>query len=143
MLAMADKKGKVDGSVPGLARRAGVELGECEAALARLRAPDAYSRTKEHEGRRIEDVDGGWMLLNHGKYRAMMSAEDKREVDRLRQREYRRKKSGPTAQERHVEAALKNGDQAEACRAEEMLGEELSPESIEAEKEEIRRQHGA
>lgn len=73
MLAMADAGGCVYGSVPGLARRANITLAETEAALATFYAPDSYSRTKEHEGRRIEDIDGGWRLLNHGKYREMGS----------------------------------------------------------------------
>lgn len=92
MLAMADRHGEVHASVPGLAKRAGVTLAECEAALDCLRSPDDYSRTKEHEGRRIEDIDGGWRLLNHGKYRALLSAEERREYNRRKQAEYRAKK---------------------------------------------------
>jgi hypothetical protein len=92
MLAMSDRDGKVEASVPGLAKRAGVTLSQCEKALARFKAPDQYSRTKEHEGRRIEDTAGGFILLNHGKYRSMMSQEDRREYQRLKQAEYRSRK---------------------------------------------------
>ena len=59
MLAMTDESGFVAASVPGLAHRAGVTLEECETALAAFLRPDPYSRTKEHEGRRIEADDGG------------------------------------------------------------------------------------
>ena len=69
MLALTNEKGVVAASVPGLARSAGVTISQCEEALAKFLSPDKYSRTKEHEGRRIEEVDGGWRLLNHAAYR--------------------------------------------------------------------------
>lgn len=83
MLAMADADGYVAASVPGLADRARVPLGDCLTALDAFRAPDEWSRTKEYEGRRIMDVDGGWQLLNHGKYRAIQDAEHRREQARV------------------------------------------------------------
>lgn len=78
MLAMKDGKQVVESSVPGLAKRAGVTIEECESALKRLCEPDPYSRTQEHEGRRIEAVDGGWMILNGEKYRDKMSITERR-----------------------------------------------------------------
>lgn len=89
MLAMADRNGEVHASVPGLAKRAGITMQECETGLACLQAPDAYSRTKLNEGRRIKEIDGGWALLNHGKYRALLSAEERREYNRRKQAEHR------------------------------------------------------
>lgn len=83
MLAMADADGYVAASVPGLADRARVPLEDCLKALEAFRAPDEWSRTKEYEGRRIMDVDGGWQLLNHGKYRAIQDVEHRREQARL------------------------------------------------------------
>lgn len=82
MLAMADRSGRVWGSVPGLANRARVSVEECEAAVAVFLAPDKYSRTKEREGRRIEEIDGGWRLINHAKYRDMRDEEATRESKR-------------------------------------------------------------
>src|SRR5216117_648729 len=70
MLAMAGREGIVDASVPGLADRARVTREECEAALETLSKPDIDSRSQEFEGRRIEKVDGGWFILNYGKYRS-------------------------------------------------------------------------
>ena len=95
LLAMADRSGDVHASIPGLAKRAGVTLPECEAALACLTSPDRYSRTQEHDGRRIEIIDGGFALLNHGKYRALLSAEERREYNRTKQAEYRAAKKAP------------------------------------------------
>ncbi len=83
MLAMSDADGYVAASVPGLADRARVPLQDCLTALDAFRAPDEWSRTKEYDGRRIVDVDGGWQLLNHAKYRAIQDAEHRREQSRL------------------------------------------------------------
>lgn len=83
MLAMADADGYVAASVPGLADRARVPLEDCLKALEAFKSPDEWSRTKEYDGRRIVDVDGGWQLLNHGKYRAIQDAEHRREQSRL------------------------------------------------------------
>jgi hypothetical protein len=89
LLAMSDRNGEVFASIPGLAKRAGVTLAECESALLCLKSPDKYSRTKDHEGRRIEEGDGSFRLLNHGKYRALLSAEERKEYNRKKQAEYR------------------------------------------------------
>lgn len=93
MLAMCDKHGEVYASLPGLAKQAGITLAECEMSLAKFLAPDEHSRTKENDGRRIEVIDGGWKLLNHAKYRALMSKEERREYNRLKMREWRQKMS--------------------------------------------------
>lgn len=89
LLAMADKDGVCEASVPGLADLARVPITDCEDALRTLAAPDAYSRTSDHDGRRIEPVDGGWLLLNHSKYREKMNAEERREYLRLKKAESR------------------------------------------------------
>lgn len=98
LLAMSDKFGCVNASIPGLSRMAGITLEETEKGLKRFQEPDPYSRTPEFEGRRIEPIEGGWKLLNHGKYRALMSAEERREYNRLKQKEYRQKKSANVKQ---------------------------------------------
>jgi hypothetical protein len=89
MLAMVNRDGVVESSVPGLADAARVSLEQCEEALVKLSSPDKYSRSKEHEGRRIAEADGGWALLNHAAYRKRMSAEDQREKGAARVRKHR------------------------------------------------------
>ena len=42
---------------------------EIERCLEILSSPDKKSRTKEHDGRRIERVDGGFFVLNYHQYR--------------------------------------------------------------------------
>jgi len=82
MLAMADKNGRVWSSLPGLAKRAAVTLEKTKEAIELFLSPDEYSRTKNNEGRRIEDIDGGWRLLNHAKYREIRDEEERKAYKR-------------------------------------------------------------
>ena len=75
MLAMADSKGRVEGSVPGLADIARVSFENCQLALLRLSSPDPWSRDPDNEGRRIKAIRGGWLILNYMKYRDPLSTE--------------------------------------------------------------------
>lgn len=93
MLALKDRDGNVFSSVPGLAHTAGVTLEQCVAALDKFRSPDPYSSTKDEEGRRIRDIDGGWFIINHWKYMEELSLEDRRAYWSLKQREGRARKS--------------------------------------------------
>ncbi len=93
LLALADSGGNIFSSTPGLAHTARVSLDLTEAAIEKLKSPDKYSRTKDHEGRRIEDIDGGWHLLNHAKYRSLMSYEERKEYNRVKQQEHRERMS--------------------------------------------------
>lgn len=83
MLAMADQNGYIGASVPGLAGRARVSMDACIEALEAFTGPDKWSRTKDHEGRRIAEAVGGWVLLNHGQYREKQNADDRRERSRV------------------------------------------------------------
>lgn len=69
-------------TLPALARDAGKTIEETEDALRVLMSPDPYSRTKEHDGKRIEVVEGGWRLLNHQQYA------DSEESERERKRRW-------------------------------------------------------
>ena len=91
MLAMADRDGHVDSSIPGLARMAGITIEETQAALEKFQSPDPYSRTPDNEGRRISKIVGGWLLLNHTKYRALLSIDERREYNKVKQAEHRKK----------------------------------------------------
>ena len=93
MLAAADQFGRVEASVPGLAVFANVSLDLCQDALDRLSAPDTWSRNKTQNGKRIEDIEGGWRIINHGHYRNKLSADERREYNRVKQREYRQRTS--------------------------------------------------
>lgn len=94
LLAMADRDGLAEGSVPGLADFARLPVDDVRRALDKLSSPDPDSRTPDHEGRRIQKVDGGWLVLNHAKYRAKMNLDDRREYLRKKQAEHRQRKRG-------------------------------------------------
>jgi hypothetical protein len=91
MLAMADKIGTVNAALPGLAGRARMTIEECGEALGELMAPDPYSRTKEYDGRRIEEIEGGWRILNYMKYRDLGMDEQRKAYFRAKKREERSK----------------------------------------------------
>ena len=98
MLAMADKQGRVWASIPGLATRARVDTDSARTAIERFLSPDADSRTKLFEGRRIEEIDGGWRLLNYKKYREIRDEETRREQNAQAQARFRNKKSKQSKQ---------------------------------------------
>ncbi len=109
LLALSDRHGVAEASIPGLADMAKVPIDLCEDAIRCLSSPDKYSRTKEHEGRRLEPCEGGWQLLNHAKYRAKMGADERREYNRLKQAEHRASKMSLT-----VNDSQRSQDKAEA-----------------------------
>jgi len=90
LLARADADGVVEGSVPGFASLCRVSIPEMEEALTKLAAPDPHSRSREHEGRRIEVFDGGWVILNYAKYRKRAQAKEGSRAPYYR--EYRERK---------------------------------------------------
>lgn len=92
MLAKKDENGFVRGNVKSLAGRAVLSEIECEEALKVLESPDKESRTRDHQGRRIKRVDGGWMVLNHLLYRDEIGKEALREYWRRKKEESKRRK---------------------------------------------------
>lgn len=96
MLADCDRDGIVEASIPGLADLAKVTVEQCEAAILCFMAPDTYSRTKDFEGRRIEEIDGGWRILNYEKYRDKLSIEHQKSKAAERQKRWRDRHNGVT-----------------------------------------------
>lgn len=131
MLAMADRHGYVAASVPGLAAIANVATEECRAALLRLKAPDLDSRTKDREGRRLEDADGGWTILNYAKYRELGRSVDRTEYLRVKKQESRSRKAGQpmSTDGNHVQPISEA--EAEAYKKEDTEGASASPREIE------------
>lgn len=89
MMAMADRDGVVEASLPGLAHRAQVPLPTAEKAIGIFLAPDPHSKTPSNEGRRIEVVTGGWRLLNFEAYREKQSLDDRKTKNAARQQRFR------------------------------------------------------
>jgi hypothetical protein len=82
LLALSDRTGFVECTVPGLAREAVVPIDVVEAALKIFLSPDEYSADPSNDGRRIRAVPRGWVLLNYRKHRERALAEDRREYQR-------------------------------------------------------------
>jgi len=96
MLATADADGVVEGSIPGFANLARVTVEEMRAAIERLSAPDPDSRTPDHEGRRIEAIEGGWRVLNYAKYREKAQEKEGSRAPYYRAYRRRRRTEGGT-----------------------------------------------
>ena len=96
LLATMDQDGIATyASIANLAHTARIELEAAKEAIAGLEGPDEDSGDKDNEGRRIERIPGGWLVLNAEKYRRLVSREVVREQTRERVAKHRdRKKSG-------------------------------------------------
>lgn len=89
MLAMSDENGFVSTSLPGLVRAANIPKEDFISAIKALESPDEYSRTEEYEGRRVEKIEGGWVILNFKKYREryeVIKKQTRERVQRFRDR---------------------------------------------------------
>lgn len=118
LMACADKNGEFQGSIPGLARIAGVPVEDCRNAIAKFLSPDPDSRTKDDEGRRIEEIPGGWALLNYRKYRDMASDEDRKRAAAERQQRVRDRKSRNSHAESRTSHAPVTGESLQKSQAE-------------------------
>lgn len=115
MLAMADRKGRVWATVPGLSNRARVPLEDCRLAIETFLQPDPDSRTKVHAGRRIQEIEGGWLIINHEKYRNIRDEESIKESKRNYINERRRlEREGNKPSVENVEQCRSLSIQAEA-----------------------------
>ncbi len=94
-LAVMDEDGFAPfASVANLAHTARIDLNEATEAVHILESPDENSGDKDHEGRRIERVPGGWMVLNASKYRDIVTRVVARERTRERVKRFRERKGG-------------------------------------------------
>lgn len=91
MLALKDDVGFVASSGSGIQRASNVTVEECFEAIKILESPDKDSMTEDDDGRRIEKIEGGWVVLNHEKYR--LPEDVKRDQTRARVCKFREKKS--------------------------------------------------
>jgi len=89
LLALADPDGFVRGSAGWLAGKSRVSTEQCERALQKLRMPDPRSRTPEYEGRRVEFLDDGWLILNYHLFRDRLSNDPQTTSTRERVRKHR------------------------------------------------------
>ena len=69
MLAIKDENGYVQGDARTISRLANVTQEAASTALELFQKPDPFSHTPDDDGRRIAAAAGGWLVLNHDKYR--------------------------------------------------------------------------
>jgi hypothetical protein len=94
LLLCADSRGYVIMTASAIARRIGCTVQEAEWGLEELAKPDPLSKTPDHDGARIERLDGtgyGWRILNYETYRALRDGDQMREATKERVRRYREK----------------------------------------------------
>jgi hypothetical protein len=83
-------------SPANVARRARVSPAATVAALKKFEGPDPLTPEDENQGRRIERVPGGWIVLNAVKHREQVTREEIRRQDAERARRYRERKRSLT-----------------------------------------------
>ena len=96
-IAVMDEDGFVAiTSAANVAHKARLTLEETEKALRCLESPDRNSPDQEHEGRRIERVPDGWIVIKAKDYRSLVTKDIAREQIRIRVARHREKqrKSG-------------------------------------------------
>lgn len=95
LLAMADRYGEVDSSLPGLARRAEVTLAEVQQAIATLSSPDPYADdSSSPDGRRVTPIDRGWRVLSKELRRKTSQATERQRRWRAKQATTRNQQHG-------------------------------------------------
>lgn len=68
-LAEKDENGFVSAAYSSMQRICNVTKEQFDEAIRILESPDPESRTADFEGRRLQKIEGGWIVLNHEKYR--------------------------------------------------------------------------
>ena len=82
MLALKDESNICPATVPSLAKLSNLTIAQCEKYLHQFQQPDKYSRSQDFDGRRIEQIDGGWLILNGQKYRDLLRGQERRDYIR-------------------------------------------------------------
>jgi hypothetical protein len=98
LLAAMDRHGVARfAAAENLSTRARVPLRETRRAIKAFESPDPFGLDQEYEGRRIERIDGGWLILNSEKYRNMVdsSVVATQTRERVRRHRERSKMSDP------------------------------------------------
>jgi hypothetical protein len=89
-LAEKDEFGFVSASRSGMIRVCNVTPEQFDEAEKILSMPDKDSKNPDNEGRRIEKVEGGWVVLNHASYR--LPEDEKRDKRKEYMRDFMSKK---------------------------------------------------
>ena len=118
MLAKTDANGYVRVAAPAMARLCHLTREEFVSVIDTFTSPDPDSRTPDHEGCRLEKVEGGWMILNYAKYREGLKQPDTTAADRKRNQRLREKCHGGSVTDRdsHAQAEAEADPKAKASK---------------------------
>lgn len=98
LLAMSNKHGEVDCTPQYIASATGLEVAEVTACIERFMQPDAYSRSRGEEGRRLIPLDSsrpwGWKIVNHSVYRERARKQARQATETASGRDAERKRKG-------------------------------------------------
>lgn len=90
LIAVMDERGFAQfASVANVAHRARVTIDEAQTALTCFENPDIESSDPENDGKRVQRVPGGWMVLNAEKHRELVTRSVIQEQTRERVRRFR------------------------------------------------------
>jgi hypothetical protein len=95
LMLCSDPTGEVMMTKQAIARKIGATIEEVEWGIEELMKPDELSKTPDHDGRRIEPVEGhayGWKILNFESYKKLKDNDQLREATRERVRKFRERK---------------------------------------------------
>jgi len=95
-------------SVANIAHRARVSVEEADAAITCLESPDPNSSDPDNDGRRVERVPGGWLVLNAEKHRTMVTKVVIQERTRERVRRHRERKTAQPVTDGNASVTLGN-----------------------------------
>lgn len=87
LLAKADAYGRVRVARPALAHLCFVDPARLDEIMAYLEAPDEHSRNRDHDGRRLKSVAGGWVILGYEAWRNSLQRKPASHAER--QKRYR------------------------------------------------------
>lgn len=95
LIVLSDSDGTIDMTHESISRRTNIPIDIIRHGIDVLEKPDAKSRTKDFDGRRIirldEHRDWGWFVVNKGLYCKKTDREKYKEQNRLRQKRHREK----------------------------------------------------
>jgi hypothetical protein len=118
--------GFIPASGPGIVRRAMVDAKDGMEALRALGSPEPDSRSRDHEGRRMVRVDGGYIILNYMRFRD----HDHTAADRMKRLRDRRKQQNQKNVRANTVTATPNSSQAEVRGQSTEIREESNDSSL-------------
>lgn len=113
-IVLADMKGIVDMTADAIARRTTIPLDIIKIGITALEQSDSESRSPDLDGRRLARLsdtrEWGWQIVNYAKYRAIRSAEERREYMANLMRERRKLAKVSKPEDKHALAMLAHAD---------------------------------